>query len=161
MKLTNAAVASVYADRILGLRRRLARETDPVRRREIEETISSERWELALLLGQGGSGKDLTPPGLRLARDAHGTLSLRISMLGLPVSPAYLEHIVAERGLRINRRASVVVSAAFAVDALREAHDSVRQLLASFEDHRQRIDLFLRIAQALANESRGDARDVG
>jgi hypothetical protein len=161
MKLTNAAVASVYADRILGLRHRLAKEADPVRRRKIETAISSERWELALLLGTGGSGKESFPPSFRLARDRHGTLALRFSTLGLPVSPAYLEHLVADRGMRLNQGAGRVVSAAWAVDALQEAHDSVRQLIASFEDHRSRIDLFLRIAQALAGESPSDARDVG
>jgi len=140
-------------DRIVGLRRRLSEETNPMLREKLEAEIAEERRGLAQLL----ASDDQDWNWFYVRRDEHGTLSLHLRRLCLPVNSAYVEHQLGELKVTVPPRGLAVVSPSFAMDAIEEAVAQVNHDLAVTGDLRRRLAYFHRIAETLASET-GDEK---
>jgi len=138
-------------DRIVDLRTRLARETDPTVRERLEAEVEGERRELALLFLEEDKQEPPGGDGFILRRDEHGTLELTLRRVVLPVNSAYLEYRLAELHLSVPAGGAVVVSPAFALDAIEEALAQVNHDVAASEDFRRRLLFFRRVAESFAS----------
>jgi len=136
-------------DRIVGLRRRLSEETNPMLREKLEAEIGEERRGLALLL----DSEEQDWNWFYVRRDEHGTLFLHLRNLCLPVHSAYVEHLLGELKVTVPPKGLAVVSPAFAMDAIEEAVAQVNHDIAVAGDLRRRLAYFHRIAETLASES--------
>jgi len=140
-------------DRIVDLRRRLSEESDPMLREMLQAKIGDERRGLALLLDPDEQRWNW----FYVRRDEHGTLSLHLRRLCLPVKSAYVEHLLGELKVTIPPKGLAVVSPAFAMDAIEEAAAQINHDIAVAGDLRRRLAYFHRIADTLAPET-GDEK---
>jgi hypothetical protein len=140
-------------DRIVDLRRRLFTEPNPLLREKLEADLGEERRGLALLLASDDQDWDW----FYVRRDEHGTLSLHLRRVCLPVNSPYVEHLLGELKVAVPPNGLAVVSPAFAMDAIEEALAQVNHDLAVAGDLRRRLAYFHRIAETFASET-GDEK---
>jgi len=140
-------------DRIVDLRRRLSTETHPLHREKLEADLGEERRGLALLL----ASDDQDWNWFYVKRDEHGTLSLHLRRVCLPVNSAYVEHLLGESKVTVPPKGWAVVGPAFAMDAIEEALAQVNYDVIVAGDLRRRLTYFHRVAETLASET-GDEK---
>ncbi len=138
-------------DRIVDLRTRLARETDEKVRERLEAEVEGERRDLALLFLDEDKQEPHGGDGFTLRRDEHGTLKLNLRSVVLPVNSAYLEHRLAELHVAVPAGGPVVISPAFALDAIEEALAQANHDVAASEDFHRRLLFFRRVAESFAS----------
>lgn len=142
--------------RVVDLRTRQAHETDPTVRRDLEVEIGRERHDLASLLL-----KEIKPDKrgwdwFYVRRDEHGTPRLHLRLVCLPVNSSYLEHLIGEFKIVVPVKGQVVVSVAFAQDAIEEALAQVNHDITVDNDLRRRLVFFHGIAESFASKSIGE-----
>lgn len=147
MNVVAEEILACRADRIIDLRNRLALAIDPRVRKELEAEIDAERRDLALLFSE-----ERRRDGFYARRDEHGTLSLHLGRLALPVNSAYLEHLAGELKIAVPAKGAVVATAAIAIDAIEEALAQVDHDIAASGDLRRRLAFFHRVAESLASK---------
>jgi len=140
-------------DRIVDLRRRLSEEADPALREQLNAQVGDERRALALLLDPDEQHWDW----FYVRRDEYGTLNLHLRRVCLPVTSAYVEHLLGGLKVTVPPKGLAVVSPAFAMDAIEEAVAQVNHDIAVAGDLRRRLAYFHRIAETLAPET-GDEK---
>ncbi len=138
-------------DRIVDLRTRLARETDQEVRERLQAEVEGERLDLALLFLEEDEREPHGGDGFTLRRDEHGPLKLSLRRVVLPVNSAYLEHRLAELRIAVPAGGAVVISPAFALDAIEEALSQANHDVAASEDFRRRLSFLRRVAESFAS----------
>jgi hypothetical protein len=109
MDFISERVIGYRADRVVDLRRRLATETDPKRRNEIQTELDCERRELALVLLKDSRPEQSGWDWFTVTRDEHGTLKLQLRNLCLPVHAAYVEHMLSQLKITVPLKGLAVV----------------------------------------------------
>lgn len=149
-------VIGYRADRVVDLRDRLADETDPKRRDELQAEIDRERRELALILLKESKPEHCGWDWFTVRRDEHGTLKLQLRNITLPVNPAYVESLLQEFGIAVPVNGTAVVNPTFAIDAIEEAMGRVRFDMTVAHDLTRRLTFFYRVASSLKSPSDGE-----
>ena len=152
MDFITERVIAYRADRVVDLRTRLATETDPQRRKQLQTELDCERRELALILLQESRPEEGGWDWFTVRRDEHGTLKLQLQNLYLPVNPAYVEHLLRELRITVPVKGLAVVSPSFAIDAIEEAMGQVNFDIAVADDLKRRLAFYHRIAESLSSQ---------
>jgi len=156
MDFITERVIAYRADRVVDLRTRLATETDPQRRKQLQTELDCERRELALILLQESRPEEGGWDWFTVRRDEHGTLKLQLRNLTLPVNPAYVEHLLAQLRITVPVKGLAVVSASFAIDAIEEALGQVEHDIDMADDLKRRLAFYQRVAESLRSQGDGD-----
>lgn len=156
MNAISESVIAYRAERVVDLRRRLARETDPKRCEELQRDLDCERRELALILLQDSKPEQSGWDWFTVMRDERGTLKLQMRNVCLPVNPAYVEHLLSQLKIAVPAKGLAVVSPSFAVDAIEEALGRVNFDIAVADDLKRRLAFFHRVAESLSSQDDSD-----